>query len=94
MSRRAWNIIKNSKQFYIQTYRKVLFYLGFSLSLNLLFSIAIYYSYFSRPEPAFYATSGITAPVELTPLDQPNYTSEPLLVADEQIQNDNKVIPQ
>lgn len=94
MSRRAWDIIKNSKQFYIQTYRKVLLFLVFSLSLNLLFCIAIYYTYFSRSLPAFYATSGITAPVELTPLDQPNDTSVPLLAADPQVDNDNKVIPQ
>ncbi|KTD21065.1 type IVB secretion system protein IcmM/DotJ [Legionella londiniensis] len=94
MSRRAWQIIKNSKGFYVRTYRSSIRVLVISIFLNLILGVLIYYTYFSRPEPDFYATNGVTPPVQLTPLDQPNYTSEPLLPDEVETETDNKVIPQ
>ncbi|MCP0913194.1 MULTISPECIES: type IVB secretion system protein IcmM/DotJ [Legionella] len=96
MSRETWNLIKNSKGFYINTYRRAGSVLFLSMILNLLLTLAIYYTYFNRSEPDFYASNGITPPVQLTPLDSPNYTSVPLLADDDQesAANINKTIPQ
>ena len=94
MSRAAWNLMKNSKGFYVRTYRKTGVALVCSAALNLLFILAIYHFYFNLPERDFFATNGITAPTELTPLDEPNYTSVPLLSSSSKASADNKVIPQ
>ncbi|WP_133128942.1 type IVB secretion system protein IcmM/DotJ [Legionella nagasakiensis] len=92
MSRVAWDLIKNSKHFYVDTYRKAITFLLFSTVLNVFLGMGIYYAYFNLPEPDFYATSGVTPPVMLTSLDEPNYTSVPLL-ASEAGSNNNKVMP-
>lgn len=94
MSRETWNIIKQSKQFYVKTYRKVGSALFISVSVNLFLAVVVYYLYFNQPDHAFYATSGITAPVLLTAMDSPNYTSTPLLGADPIDEDENKAIPQ
>lgn len=94
MSRNTWDVIKKSKRFYVKTYRRAGHMLVFSIGINLLLVIAIYYACFSQPEADFYATNGVTAPVELTPMDQPNNTSLPLLANDPESGNENKVIPQ
>ncbi|GGI89926.1 type IVB secretion system protein IcmM/DotJ [Legionella impletisoli] len=95
MSRGTWEIVKQSKRFYVMTYRKTGTALLFSAALNVLLGAGIYYTYFHQPERDFYATNGITPPVELTPLDEPNYTSDALLASDPvNDTNDAKVIPQ
>ncbi len=94
MSRETWNLIKQSKRFYVNTFRKTGSVLLISVTMNLALGFAIYYSYFNRPEHDFYATSGITPPVMLTPMDAPNDTSVALLAADPIDDNDTKVIPQ
>lgn len=81
MSRETWSLVKSSKRFYVKTYRAVSTTLLISCFFNILLSIAIYYTYFDRPERDFYSTDGITPPVALTPLDEPNYTSTPLLAS-------------
>ncbi|WP_133129392.1 type IVB secretion system protein IcmM/DotJ [Legionella yabuuchiae] len=95
MSRGTWDAIKRSKRFYVITYRNAGTALFFSSALNVLLGTGIYYTYFHQPERNFYATNGIAPPVELTPLDEPNYTSDALLASDpENDTNDSKVIPQ
>lgn len=93
MSKAQWNLIKQSKHFYVGTYRGALTTLLISITLNLLLGLAIYYTYFSRPEHDFYATNGVTAPVELNPMDSPNNSSNPLLQSAPQKEEDNKEIP-
>lgn len=94
MSRETWNTIKHSKRFYVDTYRKASGALVISMLLNLLMGIAIHYMYFHQPEHDFYATNGVTPPVQLTYMDEPNNTSVPLLGNDSDEQNEYKVIPQ
>lgn len=94
MSRETWNLIKQSKRFYINTFRKTGSALFVSVIINLSLGFAVYYSYFNRPEHEFYASNGITPPVMLTPMDSPNYTSVALLAADPDDESVIKVIPQ
>ena len=94
MSRETWSLIKQSKRFYISTFRGVGSALFVSVLINLSLGLTVYYVYSNRPEPAFYATSGITPPIMLTPMDSPNNTSVALLAADPDDENDIKVIPQ
>ena len=94
MGRETWNAIKQSKAFYIRTYRACIKAIGISLFLNLIMGLGIYYLYFHRPIRDFYSTSGITPPVKLTPLDEPNYSSKPLLANDQPTDDTIKEIPQ
>lgn len=94
MGREIWNAIKQSKTFYIRTYRACLTVTAFSLLLNLIIGLVIYYLYFNEPERDFYATSGITSPVKLTPLNEPNYSSKPLLANDPPSEDTVKEIPE
>ena len=93
MSQAQWNLIKQSKHFYVGTYRGALTALLISIALNVLLGLGIYYTYFNRPEPDFYATNGITAPVELNSMDAPNNSSNPLLQSAPTKEEENKEIP-
>lgn len=93
MSRGNWNRIKQSKAFYVNTYRRVMAGIVFSLAVNIILFVAIVYVYKSRQLPTFYATSGMTPPIELKALDAPNDTSEPLLPPDPTDDNEVKLIP-
>ncbi len=94
MSREGWNLIKQSKRFYVTTYRKAVSALFLSLIFNVVFALAVYYVYFTQPEHDFYATDVITPPVQLTYLYEPNNSSVPLLASDQDDNYVNKVIPQ
>lgn len=94
MSRGNWNRIKRSKFFYVRTYRKVLTYIILSQIVNIALCLGIIYSFFHQPIRTYYATSGIEPPIELNPLDTPNYTAKPLLPADPVNEIENKVIPE
>lgn len=94
MSRETWNLIKQSKRFYVRTYRKTSTALFISVIINLFLGLTIYYTYFSRPEHAFYATDGVTPPVQLTPMDSPNNTSVALLAPDPLNDDETKAIPE
>jgi intracellular multiplication protein IcmM len=93
MSRETWGIIRNSKSFYIRTYRAAGKSLVISLFINFLLSLAIYYFYFHQPIRDYYSTSGITPPVKLKPLNEPNYSTTPLLETDPAEDNPIKIIP-
>lgn len=94
MSRETWHLIKQSKRFYVSTYRNVGTALVMSVVINLILGCGIYYTYFNLPEPEFYATSGIAPPVLLTALDMPNNTSVALLAPDPDVETNVKKIPQ
>lgn len=94
MSRETWNLIKQTKQFYVNTYRKIGSALILSVFINIALGLGIYHVYFSQPGHDFYATSGITPPVKLTYMDEPNNSSMPLLANDSEAENEIKVIPQ
>jgi intracellular multiplication protein IcmM len=93
MSRGKWNRIKQSKFFYVRIYRKVSTWLILSLLLNVLLCFSLIYSYLHKPIRTYYATSGITSPIELNALDAPNQTSEALLPPDPISENETKLIP-
>ena len=94
MSRETWSLIKQSKRFYIHTFRRAGSALLFSVSVNVCLGAAIYYVYFGQPQNDFYATNGETSPELLTPMDEPNNTSVPVLANDPDVDNTIKVIPQ
>ncbi|MCA0404282.1 MAG: type IVB secretion system protein IcmM/DotJ [Proteobacteria bacterium] len=94
MSIENWNNIKGSKFFYVRTYRFGAQCLMISIILNLVMSLMIYYLYISRPDPDFYATSGMVPPVPLRALAEPNQSANALLPPDPVDVNNEKVIPQ
>ncbi len=94
MSRQAWNLIKQSKQFYVLTYRGVGATLVVSIVINLFLGLGIYYTYMGRGLHDYYATNGVTYPDRLIQMDYPNYSSVALLAPDPSTDVDNKVIPQ
>ena len=95
MSRETWGTIKQSKLFYINTYRRGLTTLIISLLLSCLFGLLIIYVHVTEPERDFYATSGVTPPIMLQPLKAPNYSSQALLPPDTRPEStEEKLIPQ
>jgi len=82
MSRKVWNLIKQSKRFHVRFYRKIGTTLLISVILNIFLGVGICYFYLRLPEPDFYSTYGETPPVLLTAMDEPNYSSTPLLSSD------------
>ena len=93
MSRGNWNRIKHSKFFYVQIYRKVITAIVASQVINVILCLGVIYFYFNQPVRTFYATSGITPPIELTPLGSPNFSAEALLPPDPVDEDVNRVIP-
>ena len=94
MGRETWNTIKQSKSFYVRTYRMTGTLIIVSLLLNLLMGLIIYYLYFHQPARDFYATSGIIPPIKLKALDEPNNSPTALLPPDPVNDESVKVIPQ
>ena len=94
MSRETWRLLKQSKRFYVGTYRKAGSALIFSMFINLFLGLGIYYLYFKQPEHDFYATNGVTPPELLKPMDARNDSSVPLLPNDPDDDNEIKVMPQ
>lgn len=94
MSRGTWTKIRQSNRFYIDTYRRGTTALLVSITLNVFLGMAVYHSYFNQPEPDFYATDGVTPPVLLTSMDQPNNSSNALLANDQNDYDNTKAVPQ
>jgi intracellular multiplication protein IcmM len=94
MSREAWRLITHSKQFYAHSLRRIESILVFSVILNVILGIGVYFVYFHQPDQQFYATTGALPPEMLTPMDEANQTSVPLLANDSENDEETKVIPQ
>jgi intracellular multiplication protein IcmM len=94
MSREAWFLIKNNKNFNVHMYRRGLSLLVISLLLNSTLGVLMFYEYIKEPVRDYYATSGITPPVKLTAMKAPNYSSQALLEPDPATDNELRIIPQ
>lgn len=94
MSHEKWNLIKKRKGFYIALYRHLGSVLVIFIALNLILGLCVAKAYFGRPEHQFYATNGVSNPLELTPMDEANMTSVALLPDDPVDDLTEKVIPQ
>ncbi len=94
MSREKWKLIKNRKGFYIIFYRNLGTLLVCFVSLNLILGLCVAKVYFARGEHQFYATNGVSSPLELTSMNQANTTSAALLPDDPVDDSTEKVIPQ
>ena len=94
MTRSVWRTKIASKSFYIRTYRRTCNWIVVSLLVSIVLSAAISYLYFHQPMRQFYATNGITAPVQLDPLDSANNLSKALLPPDPVIPGQTKLIPE
>jgi intracellular multiplication protein IcmM len=90
---KAWNLIKKSKNFYVRTYRGAETAIVFSILLNVGFGAGLLYEYSIRPQPDYYTTFGETPPVPLISMEEPNYSSTPLLPDDANQDNEAKDIP-
>jgi hypothetical protein len=96
MSQVYWDNIRSNIYFYIKTYRRLcnilIFLLGFSFVLTL---INIYF-YMARPSRHYFATNGVSAPLELVQMDRPNDTAYALLPPDptEEMIMTDRIIPQ
>ncbi len=93
MRRETWRLMRASKGFYVRTFRFSGSMLVFSLVVNLVLGVGVFYAYTHMPERHFYATNGVVPPTELTAMSEPNETSTPLLPADQDVDNDEKLIP-
>ena len=76
------NEVIAKKTFYRDNYRRGLKMLFFSLLVTLFLLGSIFYKIDNSPEPDFYATNGISAPLRLKALEQPNEQSRFLLEPD------------
>jgi intracellular multiplication protein IcmM len=94
MGRNAWALIKADKNFNVHIYRRGLTFLILSLLLSGALGGVIAKIYLNEPERDYYATSGITPPIKLTPMLTPNMSSQALLDPDPIVGTEAKVIPQ
>ncbi|MGC1182511.1 type IVB secretion system protein IcmM/DotJ [Legionella sp.] len=94
MNRESWELIKNSKIFNVNIYRRGLVILIISLVLSCILGILLFYLYFEKPERDYYATNGVTPPVKLKSMMTSNKTSRALLDPDPPTDLEEKVIPQ
>jgi intracellular multiplication protein IcmM len=94
MNRDTWELIKKSKNFNVNIYRRGLTALNISLVLSSIFGLLLFYMYLTEPERDFYATSGVAPPIQLQPLLAPNYSSNALLPPDPPAESEEKLIPQ
>lgn len=91
----AWNLIKQDKNFNIIIYRRGLTVLIISLLVSFMLTLLIFRAYLHIPPRDYYATSGITSPVQLTAMLAPNMSSVPLLQTNSERQHtEQKEIPQ
>lgn len=94
MSKEAWALIKQNKNFNIHVYRNGLSMLIVSLSISCLFVLLAFYFFMHLPERDYYATSGVVAPIQLKSMSTPNYSSQALQVPDMPEDETQKMIPQ
>lgn len=94
MSRETWALIKQNKNFNVHVYRRGLLLLILSLILSCTIGLLMFHIYINQPERDFYATSGITPPIKLSPLLAPNASSKALLDPDPPTDDVQRVIPQ
>lgn len=94
MSRNAWALTKQNKNFNVVIFRRGLTALILSLLVSVITVVVMFYIYIHRPEPDFYATNGATPPIMLEALSAPNQSSTALLPPDPPTDDGVRVIPQ
>ncbi len=94
MSREAWALIQQNKNFNVHIFRRGLTALIVSLGLSCIIVLLMFYTYLREPEPDYYATDGITPPIQLQPLLDANNSSTWLLPPDPPNDDSVRVIPQ
>ncbi len=94
MNRESWSLIKNSKLFNVNVYRRGLSALIISLGLSCFLGVLLFYIYITEPERDYYATNGVAPPVKLTSMATRNMSSRALLDPDPPTDLEEKVIPQ
>lgn len=94
MSREKWRLIKHSKGYYVSIYRRLITLLSLSTFITLVLLILIARAYLRLPERDYYATSGVTPPIQLTARLEPNFSSAPLLGEEVETGAGEKVIPE
>jgi intracellular multiplication protein IcmM len=94
MNGESWSLIKNSKSFDVNIYRRGLLALIISLGLSCIFGILLFYIYLSQPERDYYATNGVTPPVKLTAMATANFSPQALLDPDPPTELEDRLIPQ
>lgn len=92
MSRVSFSTIINSKNFYRDNLRHLNKFVLLSVFITVCMLIAIYYIIKSRSDAEYYASDGIQAPVKLQPLNEPNYSSEPLIESEELEKTDEALL--
>lgn len=73
---------KGSRYFYVRSYRLAVKLIVFLNIMNLILFFMVRHFYYQHPERGYYSSNGITFPVKLSPLRQPNYESKALLPDD------------
>lgn len=94
MSRETWALIKENKNFNVNVFRRGLVFLIISLLLSCTFGVWMFYIYVHLPERDYYATSGITPPIEIKSMLAPNASSKALLDPDPPTDDVLRVLPQ
>ena len=88
MGSMVWNVIKQSKNFYVRTYHLTGSLLVLSGCANLLLIVGVIYTYINAQPIDFYATNSEHHPISLLAMEQPNYSSQALL--GNEVENDRK----
>lgn len=73
---------KNSRYFYVRSYRLAVKIILILNIINLILFLMARHYFYKQPERGYYSSNGITFPVKLSPLRQPNYESKALLPDD------------
>lgn len=94
MRRESYEEIKAHKNFYRNSFRKTTKVLIISVFLNIVCLIGIFYKFLTLPDPDFYATNGVTAPIPLKSMNAPNMTSQSLLEEDQPDEITVKELPE
>lgn len=94
MSHETWTLIKKSKNFNVRMYRRGVLLVMISLVLSCIIAFLIFYVYLHQPERDYYATSGMTPPIKLNSMANPNASSQALLPPDPPTDEMQRVIPQ
>lgn len=92
MTIQAVRLVRTSKVFYRNGFRKVIVLIFFSLLLNTLLGFGIYNKMINQKTPDFYSTNGLTAPASLNMRLEPNYSSKAILLPDPQSDDDDEVM--
>lgn len=82
MRKLALSDIKNKKNYYRDLYRKLIFIINVSTIISIILIIMSILIYITEPDPTFYATNSASNIMRIKSMNQPNYSSSPLLKPD------------